>query len=113
VAYRLCGSAHEADDPVQSAITALYVGWRRIHTVGNLDAYVRAMVVRAYLSERRRPWHRVGRSEQPPERVAADRAGVEDRLVLRAALDRLPRRQRTVVVLRFLYDMSVARWRPR
>jgi len=107
VAHRLCGSPHEADDLVQSAITTLYVHWKRIRGVGNLDAYVRAMVVRAYLSERRRPWHRVERFAEPPEWVGPRRDGPEDRLVLRAALDQLPRRQRTAVVLRFVCDMSV------
>ncbi|HZD97985.1 MAG TPA: sigma factor-like helix-turn-helix DNA-binding protein [Micromonosporaceae bacterium] len=42
-----------------------------------------------------------------PDHAAANPPSIEDRVVVRAALDRLPRRQRAVLVLRFLTDMSV------
>jgi RNA polymerase sigma factor (sigma-70 family) len=42
-----------------------------------------------------------------PDRATADPPSIEDRVVVRAALDQLPRRQRAVLVLRFLADLSV------
>lgn len=108
VAYLLCGDGDRADDAVQTALTTLYVRWSRMHHVTNLDAYVHTMVVRACLSEQRRAWSRVLLRDREPE--LADNADplVEERLLLRAALRRLPERQRTVLVLRFLCDLSVA-----
>src|SRR5687768_4883728 len=59
LAFLLCGDEHRADDLVQQAITKLYVRWRRLSGVEHLDQYVRTMVVRTFLDERRRPWSRV------------------------------------------------------
>ncbi|GAB3865411.1 SigE family RNA polymerase sigma factor [Dactylosporangium cerinum] len=75
----------------------------------NLDAYVHTMVVRACLADRRRPWSKVLLGSAPPEAAVADGGGrVDERLLIRQALDRLPERQRIVVVLRFLCDLPVA-----
>ena len=108
IAYRLLGDRHRADDAVQDALTALYQRWGRLHEVRNLDAYVHTMVVRAVLTDRRRLWSRVQLWASPPDEAATGQdGGVEQRLVLRDALRRLPEGQRTVVVLRFLCDLSV------
>jgi RNA polymerase sigma-70 factor (sigma-E family) len=104
---RLCGDESTADDLIQQTITTLYVKWKRISIVEDLDAYVRAMVVRTFLSEKRRPWSRVARFEFPPDRPSYDEGDVADRIVLRSALARIPPRQRTVLVLRFLCDLPV------
>jgi RNA polymerase sigma-70 factor (sigma-E family) len=109
LAFLLCGDAHRGDDLVQQAITNLYVHWRRIRSVSNLEAYVRRMLVRAYLTEKRMSWSsRVRLVDEPPERPAvAPGGGVEERAVLHAALAKVPPRQRAVLVLRFLYDLPV------
>ena len=108
--YLLCGDGHGADDLVQQTITTLYVRWRRASAADNLDAYVRQMLVRAFLDEKRRPWSRVRLTEAPPEPPARTDAGAnaEDGIVLRAALRQVPRKQRAVLVLRFLCDLPVA-----
>jgi RNA polymerase sigma-70 factor (sigma-E family) len=108
--YLLCGDADGADDLVQQTITTLYVRWRRASTADHLDAYVRRMLLRAFLDEKRRPWSRVRLTDAPPERPGPPDAGAgaEDRIVLRAALARVPRRQRAVLVLRFLCDLPVS-----
>ncbi len=107
-AYLLCGDVHSADDVVQVAITRLYTNWRRARAADNIDAYVRAILVRAFLNERRRPWRR----ERPFDRVDALRAvvnpDVETREEVRGALMRVPPGQRAVLVLRFLFDLPVA-----
>ena len=108
LAYLLSGDSHRADDLVQQTFTALYVRWRRARTVGHLDAYVRAMLVKAFLSEKRRAWwSRVDVTDSVPERVPPAGPDPEDRAVLHAALSRVPARQRAVLVLRFLCDQPV------
>jgi RNA polymerase sigma-70 factor (sigma-E family) len=110
VACLVLGDAHRADDAVQNALTVLYRRWTRMGDVDNLDAYVHTMVVRACLADRRRPWvTRVLLRDNAPDRaVEAGGETVEDRLAIRSALDRLPERQRIVIVLRFLCDLPVA-----
>jgi RNA polymerase sigma-70 factor (sigma-E family) len=105
--YLLCGTEDGADDLVQQTITSLYVHWTRASAATHLDAYVRRMLVRVFLDERRRPWSRVRLVDAPPESAAPEGPSVEDRMVLRAALRRVPRRQRAVLVLRFLCDLPV------
>lgn len=53
VALLLCHDRQRADDLVQAAITKLYVHWGRARAADHLDAYVRAIVVREFLAERR------------------------------------------------------------
>ena len=110
LAFLLCGDEHRADDIVQSTIEKLYLRWSRVSSVEHLDAYVRQMLVRTFLDERRRPWARVGLfgsaapPSEPPPPAGPD---VEGALVLRAALAKVPRRQQAVLVLRYLCDLPV------
>src|ERR1051326_2141299 len=59
LAFLLCGDNHRADDLVQETVTRLYVKWSTARKADNLDRYVRAMLVRTYIDEGRRPWSRV------------------------------------------------------
>lgn len=106
-AYLICGDAYRADDLVQITLTTLFRKWRRAREADNLDAWVHQMLVRAYLSERRLGWYRVRLTAQAPERGLVPASTVEDRQELTTALAQLPRTQRTVLVLRFLCDLSV------
>ncbi|MEV4490199.1 SigE family RNA polymerase sigma factor [Micromonospora coxensis] len=107
LAYLLAGDEHRADDLVQQTITTLYVKWRQARTADRLDAYVRTMLVRTYINERRLAWARVRLFRDTPEPPPFEDGGVEDRQVVRAALSRVPRRQQAVLVLRFYYDLPV------
>ncbi|BEL03401.1 SigE family RNA polymerase sigma factor [Actinoplanes sichuanensis] len=107
LAYLLTGDGHRADDLVQQTITTLYVKWQRARAADNLDAYVRKMLVRTYVDEKRLAWARVGLFREAPESAPVADGGAEDRQVVRAALSRLPRRQQAVLVLRFYYDLPV------
>jgi RNA polymerase sigma-70 factor (sigma-E family) len=108
-AYLLCGNWHSAEDLTQTALTKLYLAWRRIDRVGSVDAYARQILVRCFLDEGRRPWRRERSSAEPPDEAAPgnDPAAVDERLVLEAALAGLPRVQRAVLVLRYWCDLDI------
>ena len=108
LAFALSGDAGRADDLVQQTITTLYVKWQRAATATHLDGYVRTMLVRTFVDERRLAWARVRLLRETPEPLPpAGGSGIEDRQVVRVALARLPRRQQAVLVLRFFYDLPV------
>jgi len=107
-AYLLCGDWDRGDDLVQKVLTELYVKWARARRADNLDALVRTMLVRRFLDDRRTGWtRRVRLTDERVETPAPAEPEPADRLDVLAALSRLPARQRAVVVLRFLHDMSV------
>ncbi|MBW4717984.1 sigma-70 family RNA polymerase sigma factor [Saccharothrix sp. SC076] len=110
LALLLCGDGHRADDVVQQAITRLYAHWRKANAADDRDAYVRAVLVRAFLNEHRRRWRLVrlvGYPAELPHRPSG-RPDPETREVVWAALRRLPPRTRAVLVLRFVADRPVA-----
>jgi RNA polymerase sigma-70 factor (sigma-E family) len=106
-AYALTGDEHAAHDLVQGALAKAFTRWRHIRT--GPEQYVRRIIYNSHVSA----WRRVRRREisvaDPPERPAADAVDTSTalRLALRDALQTLPPRQRAIVVLRFLEDMSV------
>jgi len=106
VAYLLTGSAHEAEDLLQSALVKTMRAWAR---VAEPMPYVRRVMINQHISV----WHRIRRRElvtaAPPERAQADAADqVTQRHAVQAALRSLPARTRAVVVLRYLADMPEA-----
>ncbi|MEU7845871.1 SigE family RNA polymerase sigma factor [Micromonospora parva] len=110
-AFLMCGDAHLADDVVQQTITALYVNWRRVSRADNVDAYVHRMLVHKLVDEKRLSWAKVrllGSAPVPERSPATPHDDLAERDSLLAALARLPRGQRTVLVLRFLCDLSLA-----
>lgn len=108
LAYALCGDRHRADDIVQQAITRLYAHWAKATRADNIDGYVRTILVRAYLDEKRLAWAtRVRLSTSPPDRPAPEGPDLDERAMLQHALAKVPRRQRAVLVLRFVYDLPV------
>jgi RNA polymerase sigma-70 factor (sigma-E family) len=108
-AYLLCRDWHTADDLVSITLTKLYRHWARACASRNMDAYVRGMLARAWLDERRRPWRREVATADPPDRPMDEAAhsAIVHRDALLALLGSLPPRQRSVVVLRYYCDLSV------
>jgi RNA polymerase sigma-70 factor (sigma-E family) len=107
MAYLLCRDWHTADDLVSVTLGKLYRNWRRARRATNPDAYLRAILVRALIDERRRPWHRESVVDTVPEIAVTDRHRVLDRMALLDVLAPLTPRRRAAVVLRFYCDLSV------
>jgi RNA polymerase sigma-70 factor (sigma-E family) len=107
LAYVLCQDWQRADDIVQAAVTRVYVRWDQASAAEHLDGYVRAILVREFVKDRRSAWsRRVLLAAQPPE-VACRAQDYDAGLDLRGALAWLPPRQRATLVLRFYCDLSV------
>lgn len=109
-AYLLCRDWHTADDLVAITVAKLVRHWRRVSRVESPDAYVRRVLLRVWLDERRRPWRRETPAAHLPEPEPVpgpNGAVVADRTALLDLLAQLPPQRRAVVVLRFYCDMSV------
>ena len=74
-AFLLCGDWHQADDLVSIALVKLLRHWRRVSVMEQPDAYVRRVLLRSWLDERRRPWRREHPTAAVPDHPAdpADR----------------------------------------
>jgi RNA polymerase sigma-70 factor (sigma-E family) len=106
-AYLLTTSPHAAEDLVQTALARAYAAWWRVRGAADPVAYVHGILIKAFLSDRRRRSSGELPTEHVPEEVARD-ADPAQRLALMAALADLGERDRAVVVLRYWEDRSVA-----
>ncbi len=107
-AFLLTGDAHLAQDLVQTALAKVWRAWRRIERQESAEAYARKALVTTASSWWRRRWHGerpTGEMPEPPPGRGEDYDAVDARLVLLAALRRLPTRQRIAVVLRYYEDL--------
>ncbi len=109
-AWLLVGDAHQAEELAQQALERTYVHWPRA-SAGDPLAYARRTLVNLRIDSWRRRRREVLLSpvellDHAPDHVDRDRAGDRDQLV--RALATLTPRQRRIVVLRHLMDMSEA-----
>ena len=105
-AWLLTTSSAAADDLVQSALAKAYVHWRRVSAADDPTAYVSGIVLKTFLSDRRRR----SSSEIAVAEVEDAAAATDDpalRVTLLTALRTLPPLDRAVVVLRYWEDRSV------
>ena len=102
-AYLVTGDHHRGEDLVQEALVGVAMRWDRLRD-GNPDAWVRTVVYRANVS-----WWRKHRREVAVARVPERSTGGpgESRMLIEDALDGLTTKQRAVLLLRFLEDLSV------
>jgi RNA polymerase sigma-70 factor (sigma-E family) len=107
LAYSLTHDHGLAEDLLQTSLVKVWGAWRRMD--GDPLPYVRRVLVNTYVSSWRRRW----RHEVPTQAADLDvgssppgdqRLGERDEVW--QALGRLPRRQRAVLVLRYLEDLS-------
>jgi RNA polymerase sigma-70 factor (sigma-E family) len=104
-AFLICGDWHQAEDIVQTALARVYSRWGRLSASDDPGAYAHRAVVNAAIDERRRPWRRELPALYPPDRCSPPDDGLTVEVL--AALSGLPRRQRAVVVLRYVEDRDV------
>lgn len=107
-ATMLCGERQQAEDLVQGALEKAYLRWPWIDD--DPFGYVRRSILNRHLS-----WLRRGRWRERPTGEPEDTVGssqpdhaprIDVQLALLDALRRLTRRQRAVVVLRYVEDLS-------
>jgi RNA polymerase sigma-70 factor (sigma-E family) len=111
MAVLLTGDWHAAEDLVQASLIKLYRVWPRVDpATGDPDAYLRRIVVNTQRSWWRARWRRETPMADPPDTAARDAHADASALaaVIRQALRELPRRQRTVLVLRYFEDLPEA-----
>lgn len=110
-ARMLCGDAGLAEDLVQTALEKAYLRWDRIE-LADPFAYVRQAVVNQHLSWlRRRLWRERPSGDAAEidlllEAEVDPSSGVQHRVAMGAALATLSRRERAVVVLRYVEDLT-------
>jgi RNA polymerase sigma-70 factor (sigma-E family) len=111
-AYVLTGSQQDAEDMAQTALTNAYSVWPRIRKADDVTLYVHKILINVYrTTRRRRRVVEVLTSAVPERRGAAAATGADslhDRDEVARALMVLPPRQRAVIVLRYLEDLTEA-----
>ncbi len=106
-ATMLTGNRADAEDLVQATLASTYLAWDRINDHASLDAYVRRAMINTHISWWRRRKLDEFPTDELPDQVVADHARDRDLAeVVRRALDRLPRRMRAAVMLRYFEDMT-------
>jgi RNA polymerase sigma-70 factor (sigma-E family) len=110
-AWLLTGGRPAAEDLVQTALTKAYAAWSRVTRADDPVAYVHGVLMKAFLSDRRRRWSGEVPVAEPRDPSAPSSDGTDarvDRIALFAALAELGRLDRAVVVLRYWDDRTVA-----
>ncbi|MEV4560580.1 SigE family RNA polymerase sigma factor [Kitasatospora sp. NPDC049285] len=102
----ITGDRHRAEELLQDCLVKLYLRWRRVGT-DDPHAYLRRMLVNGNIS-----WWRRRRRElltaDLPDGEARSGLPYDEADELQRALRALPARQRAVVVLRHIEDLSEA-----
>ncbi len=104
-AFLLVHDEGRAEDLLQTALTKAWFAWGRIQ---DPEAYVRRIIVTTSASWWRRRWNAETPSADLPDRTPATATDAGADRDLWVAVGHLPRRQRAVVVLRYLEDRTEA-----
>jgi RNA polymerase sigma-70 factor (sigma-E family) len=106
-AYLLLRDVQLAEDLLQTSLTKAWFAWNRVD--GDPEPYVRRILVTTSVSWWRQRWTHETPTAVVPERATSSGSGwPEHGDELWNALGRLPRRQRAVVVLRYVEDRTEA-----
>jgi len=104
VALPIVGVAGEAEDVAAEALARTLRSWRRVRDMDAPDAWVGRVAANLAIDVlRRRRW-----VYEAPADQAAGADDADTRVTLRALVQTLPGRQRQVVALRYLADLSEA-----
>ncbi|MCF2531221.1 sigma-70 family RNA polymerase sigma factor [Yinghuangia sp. KLBMP8922] len=102
--YALTGNLADAEDAVQEAYARAWARWARIQAGGDPAAWVRVVAQRLAVSSWRKARNRLRAHARHGSPAAAAELG-PDHVAMVAALQKLPKDQRRVVVLFHLYDL--------
>lgn len=108
-AIQLTSDRVEAEDLLQAALAKTFLAWDRINDRAAMDGYVRRAMVNTQISWWRRRKLEIYPTDVLPDQPVDDhtrRSELHD--ALRRALDKLPKRQRLAVMLRYYEDMPEA-----
>lgn len=107
IAFLLCGDAGEAEDAAAEAV-ARVLQRQASSELAEVGPYLRRTLVNVIARRQRRRGYetRAIRRAWSPERSRPVEDAASDRSDLRRALDALPLKQRSVVVLRYFEDLS-------
>lgn len=100
VAFQILGDRAEAEDIAQDTLARAYLSWWRVS--GHAGAWVARVAANLAIDR----WRRRSRAPRPQAAEPAQDLYAAERVDLVRALRSLPRRQREVVVLRYLADQS-------
>lgn len=104
----LTGNRDDGDDLTQAALVRVGMRWSKLDQKHSPEPYVRKVMVRLYLNDRRRRQrHAETVTDAPPER-AEEPPDLDLRQALWRQLHQLPPRQRAVIVLRYYEQLSEA-----
>jgi RNA polymerase sigma-70 factor (sigma-E family) len=106
-AHALTGNRDDAEDLVQATLVKAYQSWDSVADPTAVDTYVRRVMINTHISVWRRRRVDEYPTDQVPDSATADETDDSDlQDLVQRALDRLPRRMRAAVVLRYYDDMS-------
>jgi RNA polymerase sigma-70 factor (sigma-E family) len=108
-AWLLTGDWHQSEDLVQETLGRMYRLWHRVARIDDPNAYAHKVLIRTYLSGRRRRSSREQPTAELPEAAAgqSDEPDTSLRLTLLAGLAQLDRVDRAVLVLRYWEDQDM------
>ena len=109
-AYLITGDQHQAEDLLQTSLAKLYLAWDKVRERGSVDAYVRRIMVNENNSLWRRSWKRreLATGEVPEVAPVHDEYDEGLGAAVWATVQTLPRKARTVVVLRYYEQLTEA-----
>jgi RNA polymerase sigma-70 factor (sigma-E family) len=108
-AWLLVGEWPAAEDLVQTALERTWPKWAKLADDGQRLAYVHRVITTSYLRTRRRKWvGEIPTEDVPQPTVPDDSDAAETHAELLGAIRKLPPRQRAVIALRYLADLTEA-----
>jgi RNA polymerase sigma-70 factor (sigma-E family) len=106
-AHALTGNRDDAEDLVQTTLVKAYQSWDSVADPAAVDTYVRRVMINTHISVWRRQRVDEYPTDQVPDSATVDATADSDlHDLVQRTLDRLPRRMRAAVVLRYCDDMS-------
>ena len=105
VAFRLLGQREEASDIAQEACARAFARWNKVSACNSPNGWAAHVAGNLAIDQ----WRRRQTADKYADRLAVGTTRFDEvRVDLHRALAALPRRQRQVVMLRFVADMSEA-----